>query len=364
VRDAQGRKMSKSLGNVIDPLDLIDRYGTDALRFTLAEHATGQDIFLNTEWVSGARNFANKLWNAARFVLSNTGDAGAESWPDPSRLDLSDRWILSRLEATTDEVTRDLEAFEIASAARAIYEFIWNEFCDWYIEAAKVRLYSQDEEEKQAALPVLIGVLDQALRLAHPIMPFITEEIWQMLPIDKMEPSIMMAPWPESHHERRDEAAERNFGQIQEVVSAIRTFRSEYRIDPKLQIRAFLVAEDGDVARDLESNAGLIRQLARLSDASLHSVPMQEVGARLVAGQVDIFIPLQGLIDVESESSRLAKALESANVEIKRLQAKLGNQGFLSKAPPEVVAEQRRRLEEQENLMAKLDAQISQLRDR
>jgi valyl-tRNA synthetase len=364
VRDAQGRKMSKSLGNVIDPLDLIDEYGTDALRFTLAEHATGQDIFLNTEWVSGARNFANKLWNAARFVLSNSNESRVESLPDTSRLQLGDRWILSRLEATRDEVTRNLESFEVASAARAVYEFIWSEFCDWYIEAAKVRLYSEDEAEKEAVLAVLVGVLDQALRLAHPIMPFITEEIWLMLPLDRTAQSIMIAPWPEAQPERRDEAAERSFSQIQQVVSAIRTFRSEYRIDPKLQMRAILVTEDEDVAVDLRSNAGVIRQLARLSDATIQTGPRQEAGARLVAGQVDIFIPLQGVVDVEAESSRLAKAKENAALEIGRLQGKLSNQGFLSKAPPEVVDEQRRRLEEQQSLVAKLDTQLSQLRDR
>jgi valyl-tRNA synthetase len=261
-------------------------------------------------------------------------------------------------------VTRNLESFEVASAARAVYEFIWSEFCDWYIEAAKVRLYSEDEAEKEAVLAVLVGVLDQALRLAHPIMPFITEEIWLMLPLDRTAQSIMIAPWPEAQPERRDEAAERSFSQIQQVVSAIRTFRSEYRIDPKLQMRAILVTEDEDVAVDLRSNAGVIRQLARLSDATIQTGPRQEAGARLVAGQVDIFIPLQGVVDVEAESSRLAKAKENAALEIGRLQGKLSNQGFLSKAPAEVVDEQRRRLEEQQSLVAKLDTQLSQLRDR
>jgi valyl-tRNA synthetase len=363
VRDAQGRKMSKSIGNVIDPLDLIDRYGTDALRFTLAEHATGQDIFLNTEWVSGARNFANKLWNAARFVLTNAGDTNAESLPEPESLDLSDRWILSRLTATTEEVTQHLEGFEIASAARSIYEFVWNEFCDWYIEAAKVRLYSEDPEEKEAVLAVLILVLDQALRLAHPIMPFITEEIWQMLPMPKPAPSIMVAPWPEVHREYEDEAAERSFGQIQEVVSAIRTFRSEYRIDPQLQIGALLVSDNSDVARELRSSGELISQLAGLSDTRVEAEAVDTGSARLVAGSVDIFMPLKGIVDVEAELQRLARAREKALFEIERIETKLANEGFLSKAPPDVVSEQRRRLDEHQTLVAKLNSQLNQLGD-
>ncbi|MDQ4149681.1 MAG: valine--tRNA ligase [Actinomycetota bacterium] len=362
VRDAQGRKMSKSIGNVIDPLELIDEYGTDALRFTLAEHATGQDIFLHTEWVAGSRNFANKLWNASRFVLTNAGDEKLAALPPRDRWKLADRWILSRLNATAREVTGRLESFEVAAAARSIYEFTWGQFCDWYIEAAKPRLYSDDPAARQDVLQVLMFVLDQALRLAHPIMPFVTEEIWQRLPIKGVAPSIMVAAWPESDPGYDDPAAEETFSRIQEVVSTIRSFRSEYRVDPRAEIRVRASTEDSSLARALEGERELITHLARLSDITVGKPVEDGSGARLVAGPVDVLIPLEGVVEVGEESARLQRALANARQEIDRLSRKLADEKFVSRAPEQVVTEQRRRLEEQQSLQAKLSSQLEVLR--
>lgn len=361
VRDAQGRKMSKSLGNVIDPLDLIDQYGTDALRFTLIEHATGQDIYLNTEWVSGARNFCNKLWNAARFVLANAGDAQVAGYPDPERRDLSDRWILSRLAAVTEEVSGRLESFEMAPAARSIYEFIWNEFCDWYIEAAKVRLSSQDEGSVADVVSVLVLVLEQALRLAHPMMPFVTEEIWGKLPVEHPASSIMIAPWPETDDSWKDPAAEDDFGRVQSVVSAVRSFRSQYGISPKARLNPAAASQDAGMLAAIERETELICRLAGLDSLTIRDSFGDAPGARVISGPLEILIPLEGLIDVEAERQRLQKLIAKAEQEIAKISDKLGKEGFVARAPEAVVAEQRRRLEQETAALGKLRAQLSSL---
>ena len=361
VRDAQGRKMSKSLGNVIDPLELIDRFGTDALRFSLVEHATGQDIFLSTEWVSGSRNFVNKLWNAARFVLTNAGDETVEGMPDPERLDLSDRWILHRLASTVDEVTSQLESFEMASAARSVYEFIWSEFCDWYIEAAKVRLSSDDPEVAGAVRAVLVNVLEQALRLAHPFIPFVTEEIWQLLPVTREKPSIMISQWPSSDGRYADPAAEASFGRVKTVVSTIRSFRSEYGISPKARLVPSASSDDAGDRDALQRDRPLISRLAGLDDLRVVGSLGSSAGARLIAGSIEISIPLEGLVDVAAEGQRLRRQIDKTGKEVAKIEAKLGNQGFVGRAPEAVVAEQRRRLEEEKAAVAKLQAQLQLL---
>ncbi|MEX2552101.1 MAG: valine--tRNA ligase [Actinomycetota bacterium] len=361
VRDAQGRKMSKSLGNVIDPLDLIDQYGTDALRFTLIEHATGQDIYLNTEWVSGARNFCNKLWNAARFVLANAGDVQVAGYPDPERRDLSDRWILSRLAAVTEEVTGRLESFEMAPAARSIFEFIWNEFCDWYIEAAKVRLSSQDEASVADVVSVLVMVLEQALRLAHPMMPFVSEEIWGKLPVRRPAASIMIAPWPETDDSWKDPGAEEDFGRVQSVVSAIRSFRSEYGISPKGRLHPAAASQDAGMLATIQRETELICRLAGLDSLTIRDTFGDTPGARVISGPLEILIPLEGLIDVEAERQRLQKLIAKAEQEIAKISSKLGNEGFVGRAPEAVVSEQRRRLEQETAALGKRRAQLSSL---
>ncbi len=359
VRDAQGRKMSKSLGNVIDPLELIDRFGTDALRFSLVEHATGQDIFLSTEWVSGSRNFVNKLWNATRFVLVNSGEQAVGGIPDSGRLDLSDRWILSRLASTIEEVTRQLESFEVASAARNVYEFIWSEFCDWYIEAAKVRLSSEDPQVAGTVRAVLVNVLEQALRLAHPFIPFVTEELWLLLPIEHDKPSIMISPWPASAGQVADADAEASFDRVKGVVSTIRSFRSEYGISPKARLKPAVSSEDPADLEALRRDTALLSRLAGLDDLTVaDSLDGSAGAARLIAGNVEVSVPLEGLVDVAAEGERLRRLIDKAGIEVDKIEAKLGNQGFVGRAPEAVVAEQRRRLEEQKATLAKLEAQL------
>ncbi|HEU4868153.1 MAG TPA: valine--tRNA ligase [Actinomycetota bacterium] len=359
VRDAQGRKMSKSLGNVIDPLELIDQYGTDALRFSLAEHATGQDIFLSTEWVSGSRNFVNKLWNAARFVLANAAGRQVGDLPDDDELELADRWILGRLSAATTEVTRQLEGFETAAAARMVYEFIWSEFCDWYIEAAKQRLYSDDPAVAGPVRAVLVNVLEQALRLAHPFIPFVTEEIWQMLPIEHAKPSIMISDWPVAAP--ADEDAVNAFARVQDVVSAIRSFRSERGISPKVRLRPSATSDDPADRDALRRDGALISRLAGLDELVVSQSLDGTPGARLIAGIIEIAVPMEGLIDTQAETDRLGKLIEKIQKEIVKIETKLANKGFTDRAPADVVAEQHRRLDEEKATLAKLQAQLALL---
>lgn len=362
VRDERGRKMSKSLGNGIDPLELIDRYGTDALRFTLAEHATGQDIFLHEEWIAGARNFANKLWNASRFVLMNAQDAADDL---PERLDIADRWILSRLARVTKEVTDRLESFDIAVAARALYEFIWNEYCDWYIEAAKSRLYGSDEVAKADVAAVLVWVLERILRLLHPIMPFITEEIWTTLPTTKSFAALMVAEWPEFDPASVDVGAETNFGRIKDVIGTIRRFRSDHRVALTTNLPVALSSTDSLDLEALRREEPMLTGLARHTTFTFSSGPPPggplEPAAHLSASGVEITIPLAGVLDFDAERERLGKALSQALIEVDRLSAKLSNVGFRTKAPVEVVEEQERKLAEQNVLRAMLIDQLDQL---
>ena len=369
VRDAQGRKMSKSLGNVIDPLELMDRYGTDALRFMLAEHATGQDIFLNEEWTAGARNFANKLWNASRFVIMNLSGTRADfSLPDRQSLTIADRWVLSRLNATIGEVTANLEGFEISAAAKALYAFVWNEFCDWYLEAAKTSLREDATPQQAAARQVLAYALAAILRLLHPFMPFITEEIWQRLPGAAEaagDPSIMRGPWPEPRDELADPAAEQDFRRLQEVVSALRSFRAGHRLEAGAQLAVNLSAADPAALQALAGQGDALAALGRVSEISFSANGRGPAdpgpSTRLVAGPVDIVIPLAGVLDLEAERDRLRRALEKIRAEEERFEAKLGNAGFRGKAPADVVAGEERKLAEARATRAKLEGQLGEI---
>ncbi|MEO7804596.1 MAG: valine--tRNA ligase [Actinomycetota bacterium] len=359
VRDEKGQKMSKSLGNGIDPIGLIDRYGTDALRFTLAEHATGQDIFLNEEWIAGSRNFANKLWNASRFVLMNAEFAADEL---PENLEISDRWILSLLANVTKDVTDRLERFEIAAAARTLYEFIWNEYCDWYIESSKSRLYGDDDKAKADVATVLVWVLESTLRLLHPIMPFITEEIWMTLPGTKSSSALIVAQWPESDAAAIDLEAEASFDRIKEVVGAIRRFRSDHRVALATNVEVFLSSANAEALANLRREESMLAGLARHTTFMFSSEPpTEEAVARLSVGDIDIAIPLAGLLDLDAERERLNKGLGQARAEIERLSTKLSNEGFRAKAPADVVAQQEQKLKEQSELEAMVLDQLDQL---
>ena len=370
VRDAQGRKMSKSLGNVVDPLELMERYGTDALRFMLAEHATGQDIFLHEEWTAGARNFANKLWNASRFVIMNLGDAPASA--DPPTLDglsPADRWIMSRLATTTAEATAALEGFEFASAARTLYSFVWNEFCDWYLEAAKLSLREEATQEQASARRVLRYGLEATLRLLHPFMPFITEEIWQLMPAAgaSSEISIMRAPWPQPLPGYIDPRAEEDFDRVREVVSAIRSFRADHHVEADAKMRVHLFTSDPAAQASLERQRATVGALARVHEVTLDRPDGGEDGSgrstRLVAGPVDIVIPLEGLLDLDAERRRLGRALEKARSEMARSEFKLASEQFRSKAPPSVVDAEHRKVGEARATVEKLQAQLADIGD-
>jgi len=369
IRDAHGQKMSKSKGNVVDPLVVIKDYGADALRFALLTGSTpGNDMKLSTQKVEAARNFANKLWNAARFVRGNLGETysarelqqAAASWrSDPSSLSLPDRWILSRHNRLILDASRLIDQYQFGEAGRQIYEFLWGEFCDWYIEIAKVPLYGQDEAVARRTVDILVYVLERTLRLLHPLMPFVTEEIWQHLPHDGE--ALIVAPWPEP--DPLDEEAEGQMGPIMEMVRAIRNARAEYEVEPSRAIAATIVAGD---KRDLvASQADVIIRLARVDAGRLDITGKLAEKPRkalaLVVGGYEVFLPLAGLVDIDRERARLSSELENLGREIARADKLLANPGFLSKAPAEVVDKERAKLDDYRLRQAKLQERLDSL---
>jgi valyl-tRNA synthetase len=362
VRDAQGRRMSKSLGNGIDPLDLIKDYGADALRFTLLTGGTpGNDIKLAVTRVESSRNFVNKLWNAARFVIMNLTEATLTlapacavydmryALPSAALLTLADRWVLSRLENVQNDVTRLIGEWQLGEAGRQLYEFLWNEYCDWYIEAAKVRLNEGEPSAAQAARQVLAFVLEQSLRLLHPFMPFVTEAIWQNLPDlggsdEAGVRALMVSRWP-TIHGYGDAAADADFSRIQEVVRAIRNARAEYDVPPSRRIAAQIDA--GEQAALLQSNLSLLARLAGLEPSTVQvaatlSAPAQAV--TLAAGGVTTYLPLAGLVDLAAERTRLQKEIDNLEKQAQRIEGLLGNAGFVGRAPAEVIERERAKL--------------------
>jgi len=347
VRDAQGRKMSKSLGNSPDPLDVMETYGADALRFTIVSIApTGQDVRYGVEKTEFGRNFANKIWNATRFAMMNLGDGPVEPWgttPPDAALGLPDRWILSRLQAAIDDTRAAFDAYRFNDAATTLYRFIWNEFCDWYLELVKGTLYGTEEAAKQRVRRTLVTVLDNIMRLLHPLMPFITEEIWQALPFSRPTQSVMVARYPMANEAWRDAAAEQHAGQLIETVTAIRNIRSELGIPPSAEL-AVRIAADGraEAVRALE---GYLKALARVSAVELiaeHAHPSGEPSA-MVAGLGEVFVPLRGVVDTTAVRERLERDLAKIEKEFKGVQAKLDRPDFVEKAPEEVVARERQR---------------------
>lgn len=362
VLDAQGRKMSKSLGNGVDPMDVIEEYGADTLRFTLITGNTpGNDLRFHPERLESTRNFCNKIWNAARFVLLNLKDYDPEREKAPYTL--PDRWILSRLNAVVDEVTRNMENYEIGEAARSLYEFFWGEFCDWYIELSKVRLYGEDERAKATAQRVLLEVLETSLKLLHPFMPFITEEIWHYLPGDRA--SIMISPWPKAKALERDYKAEEDMSLVTEVIRAIRNLRSEVRVTPGRKARVILVAREEKIRQLLEESRLYFSALAQAEPVDiLDRVDKRGLKAvSSVCGGVEVYLPLEGLVDYKKEIARLEKELAATQKELERVQEKLANPDFLAKAPAEVVEKERNRAEELKTKEEALRQRLSALKD-
>lgn len=352
VRDKTGKKMSKSLGNVIDPLDLIDRFGADALRFSLASSATsGNDVSFSEDRIEGARNFANKLWNASRFVLMSLGDRRPDL-PEPGGMDLSDRWILSRLDSTLAAFDRQLDDHNLAEAMRTLHRFIWTEFCDWYIELAKMRLAGP---EPDAVGGVLVHVLRSILVALHPVMPFITEDLWSRL--CPGAGSIMTATWP-APGGREDRAAEATIERFQDLVVALRRAKIEREIPQGKRVPAYIAAHAH--AAEVEAVIPAIRSLARLEPVSIvDSLPVEGTLVRTVTtAGIEAALDLGAVIDPAEEKRRLDKRIADMTSEIDRAERKLGNESFVAKAPAAVVAKERAKLEEYRAALAKLTSQL------
>ncbi|MCM8899883.1 valine--tRNA ligase [Caldicoprobacter algeriensis] len=361
VRDSEGRKMSKSLGNGIDPLKVIERYGADALRLTLVTgNSPGNDMRFYWERVEANRNFCNKLWNAARFILMNMQNSGIDK-PRKGKLELPDRWIISRYNRVVKEVTDNLEKFELGIAVQKLYDFIWDEFCDWYIELAKPGLYSQDPGLKESKLYTLTYVLVNTLKLLHPFMPFITEEIWQHLPTRESD-SIMISSWPKVNEEEIDAEAEEQMAAVMDAIRSIRNIRAEMEVPPSRRAKVILVVND-DWRDIFEESKAYFERLAWASEVVLKSdkggIPSNAVSA--VTDKAQIFMPLEDLVDFEKEMERLLKEKANLEKELARVEGKLSNRNFVEKAPPAVVEEERKKKAKYEDMMAKVLSRIEAL---
>jgi valyl-tRNA synthetase len=345
VRDGEGRKMSKTLGNVIDPREVMDDFGTDALRFTLLTAGTpGNDTNLSLQRVEANRNFANKIWNMARFVTANLQDSLLAYTPADSKLALADRWIVARLNQTVADATRLMDAYEFGQAGGLAYEFLWGDFADWYIEIAKVVLAGPDETARARTRGLLVHVLDNALRLLHPFVPFVTEAVWRHLPHAPTEaPALIVARWPRPG--AVDQAALDDFGHVQELVRAIRNARSENKVEQARRIPATIVA--GERAAWLAGQRAVLQSLARLDDDHFRILPASPEKPRdavaLVVGGTEVYLPLAGLVDLSAERERLGRELADFERQIEKSEALLGSD-FAAKAPPAVVERERAKL--------------------
>ncbi|MBI5544983.1 MAG: class I tRNA ligase family protein, partial [Deltaproteobacteria bacterium] len=383
VRDEKGDKMSKVKGNVIDPLDVIrgqadaarltpelkkkyagkgmPPYGADALRFTLtALTAQGRDIKLSLDRLEGYRNFVNKLWNASRFVLMNLGEPAAvvQRLEKPLKqmpLSLADRWLLARLNHAVRETLEQLEAFRFNDASNTLYQFAWGEFCDWYIELSKGSLYGSDEEAKGTTRAVLAYALDQLLKLLHPFMPYVTEEIWQRLPRRPGDPeSVMVAPYPWPQESLVDEEAEREMATVIAAINGIRNIRGESNIPPSRKIRAIVQAAP-EIRDALERNRAYLEPLAGLESVEIAAPgPKPRVSATFVEARMEICVPLEGVVDLAEERRRIEKELAKVDADLQMLKKKLENPNFAQRAPPEIVEKDRSRIGELEQKRLKL----------
>jgi valyl-tRNA synthetase len=367
VRDAEGQKMSKSKGNIVDPLDLMETYGTDAFRFSLAAFAAmGRDIRLSEERILGYRNFVNKVWNACRFTLMNLEGYDPAAGRGEAPLSTVEAWILSRLQQVIREVTDSLDTYEFDRAAHVLYQFIWHEFCDWYLEFIKPDLApTADGQVRRRAQGVLVEVLSAILRLLHPFMPFITEEVWHKLP--GAAGSIMVAPFPEPDPAWENPAAEAEIGLVQEAIVAIRNLRAEMNIPPAAQVEILCFSQDPQGLEILEKHRRSLMQLARLQKLELNppaGAPAAAAKAVLVTpakAGVELAMPLADLLDFTEEERRLSREMEKLGKELAQVQKKLANEDFLTKAPAEVVARDRERLAALSEKLAKLKSHHQRL---
>ncbi|MEE8419063.1 MAG: valine--tRNA ligase [Dehalococcoidales bacterium] len=365
IRDDQGEKMSKTKGNVVDPLISMEKYGTDALRFALTTGTSpGNDSRLSTSKMESSRNFANKLWNATRFVVRNIADGQTATEIRRDSLPVEDRWILSRLDRTVATVTGLMDDFQFGEAQRQLYDFLWSEYCDWYIELAKIRLHSTSEDTL-SPLPVLVHVLETSLRLLHPYMPFVTEELWQNLkrhlPSDWQQcESIMIAPYPETTAGAIDSGSEQVMESIIEIVRSIRNARTEHKVENSRWIEARIYA--GELTQAITPHAPSIEALARARPVSIQDTRQEDGGEEnalvLVLTGTEVVIPLESMVDAEAEKKKLEKEIAGTSAEVTRLEARLKDENFLSKAPPDIVEKERQKCYSLINKLERLRQQL------
>ncbi|KRN29342.1 valS protein [Lactobacillus selangorensis] len=362
IRDEQGRKMSKSLGNGIDPMDVIKKYGADSLRWFLTNGSTpGQDIRFSYEKMGSAWNFVNKIWNASRFVIMNLEDTAIpDHLPNRDKLDMSDRWILSRLNATVTEVNDHFDKFEFGEAGRSLYNFIWNDFCDWYIEMSKAVLYGDDDEARDNKRYNLAYVLDQTMRLLHPIMPFVTEEIWQTMPHAGI--SIMTAKYPESHAELNDPAAERAMKAVIELIRSVRGIRKEVNAPLSTPVDILIKTQDDQLAQIFTDNQVYIDRFVHPKELKIgRDIKAPTLSMTGVLTGAEVYVPLAELIDLDAEIARLQKDVDKYTQEIGLADKKLGNAGFTDKAPEQVVAKVRAKRSDYADKLQKTQERIATL---
>ncbi|BDU49966.1 valine--tRNA ligase [Haliovirga abyssi] len=363
VRDEQGRKMSKSLGNSPDPIEVINKHGADALRFSMLYNTSqGQDVFYSEKLIEMGSNFANKIWNVSKFVLMNLeGFSPADLDVDNLEFELADNWILSKLNQTILEVNRHLEKFALNDAAKEIYEFLWRDFCDWYVEIAKERLYkAQTNNEKETAQFVSWYVLEQGLRLLHPFMPFITEEIWQTLP--GTGETIMLSDYPEANPEMISITVDKNFDFIQRVIRAIRNIRTEMNISLGKKLTGIFKSSDGEEEVTLEQNKKYLIKLANLDETLIScEIEKPEMASVAVVDNTEIFIPLDGVIDLEEEKEKLKKEILKFEKELDRVTKKLSNEKFLGKAPADIVEKEKNKEKEFIEKLDKLKKSLEEI---
>ena len=356
VRDAQGRKMSKSLGNGIDPLEIIDQYGADALRFSLATgNSPGNDMRFMPEKIEASRNFANKLWNANRFILMNL-DEDEPAPHIPENLATEDKWILSQFNSLVKAVTNSLENYELGIAVQNLYDFIWDVFCDWYIEIAKIRLNGDNEEGKKTARAVLVYVMSNTLKLLHPFMPFITEEIWLALPHDGE--SIMISEWCKYDEALNFPVEEEAMNRVMSAIKAIRNRRAEMNVPPSKKAKLYIATK---YIEDFTNGSVFMNRLASASEIEIGSEFEVEGSVSVITESAKIFIPLNELVDFTAEKARLQKELETAKKDLEFVENKLNNPGFMAKAPEKVVAAQREAQAKHSAKIAMLEESISKL---
>lgn len=362
IRDADGRKMSKSLGNGVDPMEVIDKYGADSLRYFLLTGSTpGQDLRFHWEKVESTWNFVNKIWNASRFSLMNMEGFNYEDIDLSGEKTIADKWILTRLNETIEHVTKNTNKYEFGEAGRYLYNFIWDDLCDWYIEMAKLPLYGDDEAKKTTTRSVLAYVLDQTMRMLHPYMPFITEEIWQKLP-HKGE-SITVAKWPKVREEFHDEEASKVMKLLVSIIKSVRNIRAEVDTPMSKQIKLIIQAESQSIMDALESNREYLQRFCNPSELVIATnVEAPEKAMSAVITGAELFLPLEDLIDFNKEIERLEKELTKWTKEVERVQKKLSNKGFVSKAPEAVVEEERQKEKDYLEKQAKVTARLNELK--